>query len=453
LGESFLLCFIAFILSIFIVQLILPVFNSLANKKLALAYLLDAKLITGYLVLFLTTAFLAGFYPALILSGYNPVATLYSRFKLGGKNYLQKSLVVLQFTLASFLIAGTFIIYSQFNFLTKTNLGYDDHNIVEISKDNMTHQEATVFKQELLKNPNIVAVAPKNPGGWQTSARISADSSIQFAYETVDESYIPMMKIPLVEGRNFSKDFPSDSVQSVIVNESFVKKAGWKNPLGQTVNFFYNNNEMYKVIGVVKDYHFLPLNEKIIPQMFTMKNDNHFGMFNIKIKPGTTSESLKYIQNEFRQYFPMSPYSYVFKDEQNRKNYEAEAKWKQILLFGAVLTIFISCIGLFGLSVLATEKRTKEIGIRKVLGASVKNIVSILSLDFLKLVAIALVISIPAAWIAGSKWLENYPYRVSLSWTIFVLAGLLVILIAILTVSSQAVKAAIANPVKSLRTE
>jgi putative ABC transport system permease protein len=256
-----------------------------------------------------------------------------------------------------------------------------------------------------------------------------------------------------VEGRNFSKDFPSDSVQSVIVNESFVKKAGWKNPLGQTVNFFYNNNEMYKVIGVVKDYHFLPLNEKIIPQMFTMKNDNHFGMFNIKIKPGTTSESLKYIQNEFRQYFPMSPYSYVFKDEQNRKNYEAEAKWKQILLFGAVLTIFISCIGLFGLSVLATEKRTKEIGIRKVLGASVKNIVSILSLDFLKLVAIALVISIPAAWIAGSKWLENYPYRVSLSWTIFVLAGLLVILIAILTVSSQAVKAAIANPVKSLRTE
>jgi len=317
----------------------------------------------------------------------------------------------------------------------------------------MTHQEATVFKQELLKNPNIVAVAPKNPGGWQTSARISADSSIQFAYETVDESYIPMMKIPLVEGRNFSKDFPSDSVQSVIVNESFVKKAGWKNPLGQTVNFFYNNNEMYKVIGVVKDYHFLPLNEKIIPQMFTMKNDNHFGMFNIKIKPGTTSESLKYIQNEFRQYFPMSPYSYVFKDEQNRKNYEAEAKWKQILLFGAVLTIFISCIGLFGLSVLATEKRTKEIGIRKVLGASVKNIVSILSLDFLKLVAIALVISIPAAWIAGSKWLENYPYRVSLSWTIFVLAGLLVILIAILTVSSQAVKAAIANPVKSLRTE
>ena len=453
LGESFLLCFIAFILSIFIVQLILPVFNSLANKKLALAYLLDAKLITGYLVLFLTTAFLAGFYPALILSGYNPVATLYSRFKLGGKNYLQKSLVVLQFTLASFLIAGTFIIYSQFNFLTKTNLGYDDHNIVEISKDNMTHQEATVFKQELLKNPNIVAVAPKNQGRWQTSARISADSSIQFAYETVDESYIPMMKIPLVEGRNFSKDFPSDSVQSVIVNESFVKKAGWKNPLGQTVNFFYNNNEMYKVIGVVKDYHFLPLNEKIIPQMFTMKNDNHFGMFNIKIKPGTTSESLKYIQNEFRQYFPMSPYSYVFKDEQNRKNYEAEAKWKQILLFGAVLTIFISCIGLFGLSVLATEKRTKEIGIRKVLGASVKNIVSILSLDFLKLVAIALVISIPAAWIAGSKWLENYPYRVSLSWTIFVLAGLLVILIAILTVSSQAVKAAIANPVKSLRTE
>lgn len=453
LGESFLLCLIAFVFAVIIVQLILPLFNALANKKLALSYLLDAKLVAGYIILFLATSFLAGFYPAVILSGYNPVSTLYSRFKLGGKNYLQKSLVVLQFALASFLIAGTFIIYSQFNFLTNTKLGYDDHNVIEIPKDRLSHQQAALFKQELLKNPNIIGVAPKNMGGWQTNAKISADSSIQFAYETVDESYIPIMKIPLIAGRNFSKQFPSDSTQSVIVNESFVKKAGWKDPLGKTVNFFYRNNEAYTVIGVVKDYHFFSLDQKIIPQLFTMKNDNLFGLLDIKIKPGTNSETLKFIQSKFKDFFPMSPYSYVFKDEQNRKNYEAEAKWKQILLFGAVLTIFISCIGLFGLSVLATEKRTKEIGIRKVLGASVNNIVSILSMDFLKLVAIALIVSIPAAWFAGSKWLENYPYRFTLGWTVFAMAAVLVILVALFTVSFQAIKAAIANPVKSLRTE
>ena len=453
LGESFLLCFIAFAFAVAIVQLVLPVFNELSNKALALSYLFDVKLIAGYSILFLLTGFLAGFYPALVLSGYNPVETLYSRFNLTGKNYLQKSLVVLQFALASFLIIATFTIYSQFNFLTKTDLGYDDSNVVEINKDRLSHKDAALFKNELLKNPNIIAVAPKNSGRWQTGAKTSSDSSISFDYETIDESYISTMKVPLMQGRNFSKDYPSDSVNSVIVNEAFVKQAGWKEPIGQIVNFFYNNNEMYRVIGVVKDYHFVPLNQKIGPQLFTMKNDNLYGLFDIKIKPGTTTESLKFIQKKFKEFFPLSPYSYVFKDDQNRKNYEAEAKWKQILLFGAGLTIFISCIGLFGLSVLATEKRTKEIGIRKVLGASVNSIVSILSKDFLKLVIIALIIAIPAAWIVGNKWLENYPYRISIGWQMFAVAGLLVIMIALITVSFQAIKAAIANPAKSLRTE
>ena len=235
-------------------------------------------------------------------------------------------------------------------------------------------------------------VAAKNGGQWMTGARLANDSSISFNYETVDESYIPELKIPLVEGRNFSKAFPSDSTNAILVNETFVKQAGWKNPIGQIVNFFYNNNEIYHVIGVVKDYHYLALNQKIGPQLFTMKNDNLYGTFNIKIKPGSETESLKFIQKTFKQFFPLSPYSYVFKDEQKLKDYESEAKWKQIILFGAILTIFISCIGLFGLSVLSAEKRTKEIGIRKVLGASVNNVVTILSKDFLKLVFIALIL-------------------------------------------------------------
>ncbi len=453
LGESFLLSLIAFLFALVIVQLILPVFNDLSNKSLSLSYLFDAKLIAGYVFLFLITGLLAGFYPALVLSGYKPVETLYSRFNLAGKNYLQKSLVVLQFALASFLIIATFTIYAQFNFLTKTDLGYNDSNIVVVSKDRMKHSEAALFKNELLKNSYIIDVAAKNRGQWSTMAHLRNDSSIDFAYETIDESYLPEYKIPLVEGRNFSRAYPSDSTNSILVNEAFVKKAGWKNPIGETVNFFYNNNEIYHVIGVVKDYHYQALNQKIGPQLFTMKNDNLYGLFNIKIKPNTETQSLKYIQKTFKSFFPLSPYSYLFKNDENIKNYEAEARWKQILLFGAILTIFISCIGLFGLSVLSAEKRTKEIGIRKVLGASVKSVVTILSKDFLKLVFIALIVAMPLAWLAANKWLENYPYRITVSWQLFAIAGLLVIVVALATVSFQALRAASANPVKSLRTE
>jgi putative ABC transport system permease protein len=453
MGESFLLCTIAFGFALLLVKLILPVFNELSNKALAFSYLFDAKLVATYLLLFLITSILAGFYPALVLSGYKPVDTLYSRFNIKGKNYLQKSLVIIQFTLASFLIIGTMTIYSQFNFLTKTKLGYDDKNLVVLNADIRNHQEASVFKDQVMNLPGVLGVSAKNGGMWGTMAKVANDSSIQFQYETVDENYIPLLKIKMLKGRNFSPGHPSDSTNSVIVNESFVKQAGWKDPIGQTVNFFYNNNEIYHVIGVVKDYHFASLSEKIGPQMFTMKNNNRYGSYYIKINPATTTSTLKALQKTFMQFYPMSPYSYEFKDLKNRQQYEQEAKWKQILLFGAILTIFISCIGLFGLSVLSAEKRTKEIGIRKVLGASVNNIVRILSTDFLKLVCISLLISIPLAWLAANKWLENYPYRITLSWALFTAGSLIVIVIALATVSFQAIKAAIANPVDSLRSE
>jgi putative ABC transport system permease protein len=434
-----------------IVKIVLPVFNDLSNKALALSYLFDARLIAFYIVLFIVTSLLAGFYPAIILSGFNPVQTLYSRFTLSGKNYLQKSLVVLQFALASFLICATIIIYLQFNFLTTEKLGYDDTNLVLVNKD-LKRDEAKLFKEQLMKDPDIIGVAPKNGGYWGTRAKVNGDSTIDFAYETIDETFLPLLKIPLVAGRNFSPDFPSDSSNSVLVNQAFVKQAGWKNPLGQEVNFWYKNKR-YNVIGVVKDYHFEALSKKIGPQLFTMDPGNSFGMANIKIRPKTAGSSLAYIQKTFKSLFPLSPYSYTFKQDENSKNYEAEAKWKQIMLFSAILTIFISCIGLFGLSVLSAEKRTKEIGIRKVLGASVSNIITTLSSDFLALVLVSMLVAIPAAWIAAAKWLEHYPYRISLSWWMFSSAAMLVIFIALATVSFQAIKAAVANPVKSLRTE
>ena len=451
LGESFFLCTIAFVLAFVSAQLLLPLFNDISNKALSISYLFDAKLIAGYIALYSITGLLAGFYPALVLSGYSPVQTLYSRFQIAGKNYLQRSLVVLQFTLASFLIIATFIIYSQFNFLTKTDLGYDDNNLVIVNKNGLTHAEAAVFKNELRKNPNIVGVSVKNTGEWGTGTKNMVGPTVNFAYETVDENYLPLLKIPLIAGRNFSTAFPADSLQSVIVNESFVKKANWKNPVGETFNILGSSNETYRVIGVVKDYHFESLTKKITPQIFSMNGS--YGTYYIRIKPNTATASLQWIQKTYQQFYPMSSYSYVFKNDENRKQLAAIEKWRQIILFGAILTIFISCIGLFGLSVLSAEKRTKEIGIRKVLGASVKSIVASLTTDFIKLVLFALIIAVPVAYLAANKWLQNFPYRIQISWWLFAFAGVLVMLIALFTISFQSIKAAVANPVKSLRTE
>ncbi|GAB4046671.1 ABC transporter permease [Spirosoma litoris] len=452
LGESFILCFAAFALALILIELALPMFNQLANKALALSYLFDTQLVIGYVALFIVTSLLSGFYPALILSGYNPVQTLYSRFNLSGKNYLQKSLVVLQFSLASFLIIASLTIYSQFNYLTSKDLGYDDKNLVIVDKSNLTRSEAKLLKEELQKDQNIVDVAPKNGGTWGTVAKINGDTQLSFIYETVNETYLPLFKIPIVQGRNFSKNFPSDSTHSVLVNETFVKKAGWKNPVGQVVDFWLDSTK-YNVIGVVKDYHFMALNREIGPQLFTMKPRNQYGKAFIKIRPNTETASLQSIENVFKKLFPLNPYSYKFMDQENIKRYESEAKWKQMVLFGAILTIFISCIGLFGLATLSAERRTKEIGIRKVLGASVTGIVQLLSTDFLKLVSLSFIFAFPAAWYAMSKWLENYPYRINISVWIFLITAFISISIAFLTVSWQSLRAAMINPVKSLKTE
>lgn len=451
LGESFVLCFAAFAFAIMIVQVLLPLFNSISNKALSLEYLLDLKLIGTYITLFIVTSLLAGFYPALVLSGFNPVDTLYGRAIRFGKNYLQKTLVIIQFTLASFLIMGTFIIFSQFNFLTTQKLGYDDNNLVLVEKTGLTRNEAGLFKSELKKNSSILDVAVKDEGYSFNEVKVNGDVGMGAANMTIDEAFLPLLKVPLVKGRNFSTVFPTDSSNAVIVNETFVKKAGWKDPIGQQVNF--GDGPKYSVIGVVKDYHFDPLSKEIDPEIFSMRMQNEYGMAFIKIRTNTETASLNFIGETFKKLFPLEPYSYTFKADESKKSYDAEGRWKQIILYGAILTIFISCIGLFGLTVLSTEKRTKEIGIRKVLGASVRRVVTSLSKDFLKLVVISLIISIPASWFVANKWLENYPYRITLSWGLFASAGMLVILVALITVSFQSINAALANPVKSLRAE
>jgi putative ABC transport system permease protein len=453
MGESFVLSFIAFLLAFVLVELTLPLFNSLANKALSISYLFDYKLIIAYFLLFVFTGFLAGFYPALVLSDFRPVDTLYGRFKFTSRNYLQKSLVVLQFSLAAFMMMATLILYSQFDFLMKIDLGYDDKNIVTLETGQMSRTETETFKNELLKSPDIQQVAARHNGEWFTLAKVNVKQEITFAIDVIDHEYLPTFKIPIVKGRNFSKDFPSDSSQSILVNEAFVKKAGWKNPIGQTVDFFFNQKK-YQVVGVVKNYHFASLYEEIKPQILSCDPQrSQYGMLNIKINPDNTPNTLKYIERTFKQLRPTKPYLYDFKDVTNFKQYEKEAKWKQIITFSAILIMFISCIGLFGLATLSAEKRTKEIGIRKVLGASATMIVTMLTKDFLKLVLISVIIAFPIAWFLADKFLADYPYRIQLNGWMFGLVALLLVFITILTISYQALKSALANPVKSLRTE
>jgi len=452
LGESFILSFIAFVLSIVLVVAVLPFFNTLANKALAFSYLLSFKLVAGYIGIFLLTGLLAGFYPALVLSGFNPVQSLYNRTQYAGKNYLSKGLVILQFTLATFLIISTITIYSQFSYLMNFDLGYNGKNVVSITAWGLDKTKLPLFKAELSKDPSILGITADQGGRWGTMAHINGDHQQMFDMKHIDEDYLPLFQVSMVKGRNFSKAMVSDTANSVLVNEEFVKQAGWKNPIGQVVDFFYEKKK-YNVMGVVKDYHFLSLTEKMSPILYTMKPDIGWGNIFVKISDKNKSEALNRIQREFKADFPFIPYQYKFKDDEVAEQYDKEAKWKQIVSFGAVLTIFISCIGLFGLATLSAERRKKEIGIRKVLGASVNGIVRKLSTDFAMLVVISAVISAPAAWWAMHKWLENYPYRITINAWIFLGAAVCVLLIALVTVSFQTIKAAVANPVNSLRSE
>ncbi len=265
LGESFLLCCLSFAGSLLLVQLLLPIFNDLINKSLSLTYLMDAKLVAIYLVLLIVTGILTGFYPAVVLSGFSPIKTLYGRFQIAGKNYLQKGLIIFQFTLATFMIIATLVIYYQFEYLTTLDLGYDINNVVNVPKRKLTSQEAKFFSEELMKNPGIVSTAPQSH--WESGIKLKGDSVINVTEDVINEEFLDLLKIPIVQGRNFSSQFPSDSSNSVLVNEEFVKMAGWKDPIGQELNLFLANNKK-RVVGVVKDYHYQALSKAIGPRIY-----------------------------------------------------------------------------------------------------------------------------------------------------------------------------------------
>ncbi|MDO1449448.1 ABC transporter permease [Rhodocytophaga aerolata] len=449
LNESFVCCFIAFVLALLMVVLVLPFFNELANKRLSFSYLLDGTLAGAYLGLFLLTGLIAGFYPAFVLSGFNPIQSLSKRYTFSGKNYLTKGLVIAQFSLAAFLMIVTIVVYSQFDYLTTKDLGYTDEHLVHVSLGRGDHSNlVNVFKNELANEASVERVASKDFGQNFTIAEVEG-KELFFAFSRIDENYLPTLQIPLAKGRNFSKNYPADAENSIVVNETFVKEAGWKDPIGKTVYNVNGNAKNLTVIGVVKDYHFLSLKEKIQPLLFRLGTGDLW----IKLKPAQTLKGLQAIEQTYHKLVPYRPFEFAFMDEVNRKNYEAEAKWKQIITVAAMLSIFVSCIGLFGLTILSTERRTREIGIRKVFGASASQIATLLSAHFIKLVLFSFVMAVPAAWYSSRTWLENFAYQIDVSWWMFALAGVLILVIALATVSVQAIKASIINPASSLRSE
>lgn len=452
LGESMMLSFFAFVLAIALTCALLPLFNSLSDKALAFSYLLDGKLVLAYFALFLLTSFLAGFYPALVLSAFKPVETLYGKFRFTGKSYLSKGLIVFQFSLTTFLIVATVIIYSQFNYLLGFDLGYDHDRVMRVKTATTSPSQLEVLKDELMKSPSIQTVTAQSGGQWRTIAHVNGDVEQQFDIRGISGNYFSFFGIPVIMGRNFSAAFPSDSISSVVVNESFVKEAGWKNPIGETVDFFYENRKC-TVIGVIRDYHYSSLLEKVSPQLFSMNPDFRYKQIYLKFREGRRPEAMRHAQSVFRKLYPAQPYQYDFLDDLIKDNYSSEAKWKQIISFAGILTLFISCIGLFGLASLSAEKRAKEIGIRKVLGASVGLIMRDISLDFLRLLLVAACVALPLAWMAAIAWLKNYPYHITLNPLVFAGSALAVVLFALITVSYQAIKAARSNPVKNLRTE
>lgn len=451
LGESFLLTTLAFLLALLLVQAILPFFNTVANKQLALSYLLDGQLIAGFVALLVLTAFSAGFYPALVLSGFDPAETLYHRTRYAGKNYLSKSLMVLQFSLATFLLVATFTIYAQFNYLTSRPLGYNDKNLLSFSTGRLDAARLNSFRSSLLQIPGVEQTTARQGGMWFTVARVEG-KEMDFGMEVIEDHYLETLGIPLVKGRGFTPDFPGDSTSAVLVNESFVRKAGWQDAIGKEVDFFYRNHK-YRIIGVVKDFHFESLLGEIRPQLFTKDPTHRYGQVLARLKDGQVPQTLTQIEMTFKKTFPLVPWQYTFRDEDNRNQYASEQRWKQIIAFGAVLTILISCFGLFGLATLSAERRRKEIGIRKVLGASVSSVTGKLSMDFLRLVLLSALIALPASWWAAHAWLQNYPYRISFSGWMLAGALVMVMLIALLTVIYQSLRAALANPSDALRAE
>ena len=460
LSEALFLTIISTILGLLLANLLLPYFNDLSGRELTFSFKLYPQFAWLLVGLMLLVGLLTGSYPALVLSGFKPIEVLKSKVRIGGSNFFTKLLVTLQFALSIGLIVSTFIILQQTKHMSDKNPGFNKENVVLINASEINTQKVyPLFKQALSNNPQISGVTSAVVGlgegenFWVTGFKYK-NKSVYACFNPVDVDYMNVLGMQLIAGRNFNHKIASDTINNVIVNEAMIKEFGWtiNNAVGQTLDGFAPDKTPV-VIGVVKNFNFSHAGQEIKPQMFCPFFDQNRTKYYVRLKPGNPATSLASIQKTWSSIVPDVPLQYNFLDEKLDAYYKAEQRWSRIVGWAGGISIFLACLGLFGLAALATINRVKEIGIRKVLGASVTSIITLISKDFVKLILIALLVASPAAWYLMNKWLQNFVYRINISYTVFIVAGLFAIAIALITIFSQAIKAAVANPVKSLRSE
>jgi putative ABC transport system permease protein len=463
LSESILLVLVSVSIAVLIVVLCLPALNSFTQKTLQFNSLLDPGFIAILISITLFTGVIAGSYPAFFMTSFQPISVLKGKIASALKNgKLRQSLVVAQFAIAVVLIISTAVVYSQMKYIRDYDLGYSKDQVILLSMPDDSAINIESIKQRFKENSTIKEVGRSSriPSGrlldsWEAyvvKGDTMATSDIIVKSLAIDEDFIPAYQISMAAGRNFSKDHPTDKTSGFILNQTAARLLGWSNPVDAIGSRFGYGEIRGQIIGVTKDYHFESLHQKVVP-MVMFNQSGRLGRVSIHVSGSNFKQAIGHIEAVWKSQFPDKPFEYEFLDQRFGKLYAREQS--QQLLFGifAGIAIFISCLGLLGLSMFMAELRTKEIGVRKVLGASVSSIVTLLSQDFLKLVVIAILIASPVAWYGMHSWLQDFAYHTEINWWVFALAGILSIAIALFTVSFQSVKAALMNPVKSLKSE
>ncbi|HEX7844509.1 MAG TPA: FtsX-like permease family protein [Chitinophagaceae bacterium] len=464
LSESVLVTWIAMILAFGLTALLLPWMNDLSGQHLSMSALLKWQIILPILLAPFVVGVLSGLYPSLFMSSFKPIWVLKGIFRTGKSNIsFRKVLVVLQFTVSIILIIATGIVFTQMRYMQKKSLGFDKEHIITMPYVTDLNDKFDAFRTELLTNSNIKNAGRSsripsgrlldNSGVRMISGDTMAPVTAEIKYVVVDQDFISTYGLKMVAGRDFSREFSLDT-SGFLINEAAAKVLGFKtNEEAVGKNFGYGSRNG-KLIGVFKDFHFESLHQRIVPMVFFIpRNANAYGGISVRIDGADMSSALAHVEKTWKSFAPESPYQFNFMDESFARLYSAEDRQKKLFTTFAFIAILIACLGLYGLSAFAISQRVKEIGIRKVLGADIKTIVTLLSKNFLLLVAIAAILAFVVAGFVMNKWLEDFAYRISMPWWIFLLAGLLATVIALATISFQAIKTAVANPVKSLRTE
>jgi putative ABC transport system permease protein len=451
-----------------LVTLTMPLLNYMAEKQLSVWQFGIARVLLLMLGFSFVTGLVGGWYPAFFLSKFETIPALKNQLgDVKAQTLFRKSLVTFQFAVTVVMITASLVIYLQLNYVLVSDLGFNKKQLLTFHLDSRAvRQKVPALRAALLQNPMVKAVASAgNPIGNNDIGQMSysvekngvlTERSKMAHGLIIDPDFIPTMQISLLEGRNFSNDISSDS-NDVIVNEAFIKKQGWASGMGKRIskgNDSISKSHLANIIGVVKDFHIFSLQHKIEPMILEMPRkardrDNIY----VRLQDQNLPQALAFVEHTFRQFDASSPFEYHFPDQNFAAQYKPEEKQGQVLLAFTILTIIIACLGLFGLITFTVEKRVKEIGIRKVLGAGVGSMVTLLITGLLKVVLVSLLIAVPLSWLVMNKWLDDFAYRIHLEWWMFLVSGIISIIIALITLSFQAIKAAIANPVTSLRSE